>query len=93
MNFPFGTIKGCVVIVPVSCTAGCLAHDMGLSVHIVCAVNSNDVVARFIRTGQYALADRVHPSLAPAMDVQVGCPPTQYFLVHSQVINAVKHFI
>ncbi|KAK2164656.1 hypothetical protein NP493_1407g00032 [Ridgeia piscesae] len=51
--------------------AGCLAHDMGLSVHIVCAVNSNDVVARFIRTGQYALADRVHPSLAPAMDVQV----------------------
>ena len=63
-------------IVPVPHTAGCLAHEMGLPVHIVCAVNSNDVVARFIRTGQYMMAASVHASLAPAMDVQVGCPST-----------------
>ncbi|KAK7110629.1 threonine synthase-like 2 [Littorina saxatilis] len=50
-------------------TAGLVARRMGLPVQFVCAVNSNDIVARMVTTGKCELGD-VTPSLAPAMDMQ-----------------------
>ncbi|KAK7508731.1 hypothetical protein BaRGS_00000297 [Batillaria attramentaria] len=50
-------------------TAGLIAKRMGLPVQFVCAVNSNDIVARMIDSGLCQLGE-VTPSLAPAMDMQ-----------------------
>ena len=71
---------GCTVAVMVAyhttfhssfpCAAGLIAKRMGLPVKFVCAVNSNDIVARMVNTGQCELG-HVTPSLAPAMDMQV----------------------
>jgi threonine synthase len=43
---------------------------MGLPIHLVAAVNKNDIVAKLIDTGVYAITGPVHPSLASAMDIQ-----------------------
>ncbi|KAI0213760.1 Threonine synthase-like 2 [Lamellibrachia satsuma] len=51
--------------------AGCLAQRMGLPLHIVCSVNTNDVVAKFIMSGEFLMVERVHPSLAPSMDIRM----------------------
>lgn len=47
---------------------------MGVQLEFVCAVTQNDVVARTIQTGNYAIADHVIETLAPAMDIQVYNP-------------------
>lgn len=55
-------------------SAGILAREMGVQLEFVCAVTQNDVVARTIQTGNYAIADHVIETLAPAMDIQVYNP-------------------
>ncbi len=55
--------------------AGVIAHKMGLPVKLVCTVNVNDIVARTMKDGDYSMADKVVPTLASAMDIQV----THYF--------------
>lgn len=52
-------------------TSGILAREMGVQLEFVCAVTQNDVVARTIQTGNYAIADHVIETLAPAMDIQI----------------------
>ena len=44
---------------------------MGLPIKIVCAVNSNDIVYRTLTQGDYSIADKVIPTYATAMDIQV----------------------
>lgn len=51
--------------------AGLMARMMGLPVRFVCAVTSNDIVARMVKSGQCELLD-VKPSLAPSIDMQVS---------------------
>lgn len=45
---------------------------MGVQLEFVCTVTQNDVVARTIQTGNYAIADHVVKTLANAMDIQVS---------------------
>jgi threonine synthase len=52
--------------------AGYLAKRMGLPVdRLVIATNRNDILTRFVRTGVYE-AGEVHPTLSPAMDIQIA---------------------
>lgn len=52
--------------------AGEAAARMGLGIeNLVIATNENDIVARALNEGVYA-SGRVHPSLSPAMDIQVA---------------------
>jgi threonine synthase len=52
--------------------AGEAAARMGLGIEkLVIATNENDIVARALNDGVYA-SGRVHPSLSPAMDIQVA---------------------
>ena len=52
--------------------AGWLSHKMGLPVKSFrVATNQNDILYRLFRTGHYEL-DKVQPSLAPSMDIQVA---------------------
>lgn len=45
---------------------------MGLPIKLVCAVTSNDIVARAIKDGDLSMASEVFQTLAPAMDIQVS---------------------
>lgn len=45
---------------------------MEVQLEFVCTVTQNDVVARTIQTGNYAIADYVVKTLANAMDIQVS---------------------
>jgi threonine synthase len=52
--------------------AGIIAKSMGLPIHmLVAATNSNDIVARFLRSGRYAKGN-VMPTTSPSMDIQVA---------------------
>ncbi len=52
--------------------AGWMTSKMGLPVkHFKIATNQNDILWRLFNTGEYKL-DRVSPSLAPSMDIQVA---------------------
>ncbi|MEM0967553.1 MAG: threonine synthase [Verrucomicrobiota bacterium] len=52
--------------------AGWMAARMGMPAKgFVVATNQNDILHRFFTTGNYEL-DRVRPSLAPSMDIQVA---------------------
>lgn len=52
--------------------AGWVARQMGLPVeHFMISANANDILARVIATGIYALAD-VKPTISPSMDIQVS---------------------
>lgn len=66
-------------------SAGIIAREMGVQLEFVCAVTQNDVVARTIQTGNYAIADHVIETLAPAMDIQVYNP------ILSGLSNRVLH--
>ena len=46
---------------------------MGLPIHLVVAVNSNDTIHRTVQWGDFSLSKAVKPTLASAMDIQVGC--------------------
>lgn len=53
--------------------AGYYARRMGLPVRLVCATNSNDILDRFFRTGEYRkAATGVAQTWAPAMDICVS---------------------
>ncbi len=53
--------------------AGYLARRMGLPIErLVIATNRNDILTRFVKTGVYAIEDRVHQTLSPAMDIQLA---------------------
>lgn len=63
--------------------AGYMAKRMGLPVdRLLIATNRNDILARFIAGGPYA-AGEVHPTLSPAMDIQIASNFERYlyFLV------------
>jgi len=63
--------------------AGYMAKRMGLPVdRLLIATNRNDILTRFVATGRYAAGD-VHPTLSPAMDIQIASNFERYlyFLV------------
>jgi len=52
--------------------AGHIARHIGLPIeHLVIGTNRNDILARYIATGEMAIAP-VEPSLSPSMDIQVS---------------------
>jgi len=52
--------------------AGHIARRIGLPIeHLVIGTNRNDILARYIATGEMAIAP-VEPSLSPSMDIQVS---------------------
>ncbi len=52
--------------------AGYLARAMGLPIgKLVIATNRNDILARCVATGEYAMQG-VHPSLSPSMDIEIS---------------------
>ncbi|XP_036206453.1 threonine synthase-like 2 isoform X4 [Myotis myotis] len=51
--------------------AGCIAQKMGLPIHLVAAVNCNDIIHRTVQRGDFSLSETVKPTLASAMDIQV----------------------
>jgi threonine synthase len=52
--------------------AGWLARRMGLPIdRLIIATNRNDILTRFVATGEYAKGD-VFQTLSPAMDIQVA---------------------
>jgi len=52
--------------------AGYMTKRMGLPVdRLILATNRNDILSRFVHTGVYA-AGEVHPTLSPAMDIQIA---------------------
>ncbi|XP_073906252.1 threonine synthase-like 2 isoform X3 [Castor canadensis] len=51
--------------------AGCIAQKMGLPIHLVVAVNHNDIIHRTVQSGDFSLSEAVKPTLASAMDIQV----------------------
>ncbi|XP_060084610.1 threonine synthase-like 2 [Ylistrum balloti] len=52
-------------------TSGCLARMMGVPLRLVCAVTTNDIVARTVRDGDFSTAETVTQTLATAMDIQI----------------------
>jgi len=63
--------------------AGYLAKRMGLPIdRLLIATNRNDILTRFVTGGPYA-AGEVHPTLSPAMDIQIASNFERYlyFLV------------
>lgn len=63
--------------------AGYMAKRMGLPVdRLLIATNRNDILTRFVATGAYE-AGEVHPTLSPAMDIQIASNFERYlyFLV------------
>ena len=55
-----------------------LAHSMGVPfTGLTAATNANDIVHRFLSTGLYERG-QVHPTLAPAMDIQVASNLERY---------------
>lgn len=52
--------------------AGCIAQKMGLPIRLVVAVNRNDIIHRAVQQGDFSLSEAVTPTLASAMDIQVG---------------------
>ena len=52
--------------------AGYIAKKMGLPINkLIVATNENDILQRVINTGEYK-PDKVKPSIAPSMDIQVA---------------------
>lgn len=52
-------------------TAGCLAQKMGLPITLVAGVNTNNIVARSLDSGDFSIQGNMMTSLAPAMDIQM----------------------
>ncbi|XP_045440146.1 threonine synthase-like 2 isoform X3 [Pipistrellus kuhlii] len=69
---PLPTVE---VVVPTGAAgnlaAGCIAQKMGLPVHLVAAVNCNDIIHRAVQRGDFSLSEAVKPTFASAMDIQV----------------------
>lgn len=77
--------------------AGYIAKRMGLPVeHFIVATNRNDILARCLETGAYAMQG-VQPSLSPSMDIQVSSNFERLlFDLHGrngvQVAEMMRHF-
>jgi threonine synthase len=71
--------------------AGYLARRMGLPMErLVIATNRNDILARFVHRGVYA-AGEVHPTLSPAMDIQIASNFERYlYYLHGEDPAAVR---
>lgn len=71
--------------------AGHLARRMGLPVdRLLIATNRNDILTRFVHTGQYA-AGEVYQTLSPAMDIQLASNFERYlYFLHDQDPAAVR---
>ena len=54
-------------------SAGCILKKMGIPIDLVACVNSNDVVARFLKEGDYSVdaGTPTKSTWATAMDIQV----------------------
>lgn len=64
--------------------AGWMVHQMGLPVdRFVVATNQNDILYRLFNTGEYK-PDRVHPSHAPSMDIQVASNFERFLYYHNE---------
>ena len=59
------------IVIYIMTTAGIIAREMGLPIKLISAVNSNDIVARTLTSGDYAPMVEVVNTLAPAMNIQV----------------------
>lgn len=51
--------------------AGCIVKHMGVPLHLVAMVNSNDVVHRAVQSGDFSMSNIVKQTMAPAIDIQV----------------------
>ncbi len=71
--------------------AGYLARRMGLPMgRLIIATNRNDILSRFVHTGVYA-AGEVHPTLSPAMDIQIASNFERYlYYLHGEDPAAVR---
>lgn len=64
--------------------AGWMVHQMGLPVdRFVVATNQNDILYRLFNTGEYK-PDKVHPSHAPSMDIQVASNFERFLYYHNE---------
>jgi len=74
--------------------AGYLAKRMGLPVErLIIATNRNDILARFVHSGVYA-AGEVHPTLSPAMDIQIASNFERYlYYLHGEDPAPVRTLI
>ncbi|TSL28174.1 Threonine synthase-like 2 [Bagarius yarrelli] len=68
------TLPAVEVVVPTggagNITAGCIVKHMGVPLHLVAMVNSNDIVHRTVQSGDFSMAHSVNQTLAPAIDIQ-----------------------
>ncbi|XP_064622944.1 threonine synthase-like 2 [Lineus longissimus] len=80
-HFVYGYFKVCrsvgetvEIVVPTGAcgnvTGGTIAWKMGVPVKLTTAVNSNDIVARTLRDGDWSVPDEVEMTISPAMDIQ-----------------------
>ncbi len=64
--------------------AGWMVHQMGLPVdRFVVATNQNDILYRLFNTGEYK-PDKVQPSRAPSMDIQVASNFERFLYYHNE---------
>ncbi|MDO3379593.1 threonine synthase [Geoalkalibacter halelectricus] len=70
--------------------AGYIARRMGLPIHqLILATNENNILARFVRDGDYSLGEVV-ATLSPSMDIQIASNFERYlFYLHGEDGNAV----
>ncbi|KAI4871677.1 hypothetical protein NFI96_031107 [Prochilodus magdalenae] len=50
--------------------AGCIMNRMGIPLRLVAMVNSNDIMHRTVKNGDFSMAKSVQQTLAPAIDIQ-----------------------
>ena len=74
--------------------AGYIAKRMGLPVdRLIIATNRNDILTRFVHSGVYA-AGEVHPTLSPAMDIQIASNFERYlYFLHGSDPEAVRDLL
>ena len=102
--YAWGRVSGGDLRVPVSFAvptgnfgdvfAGYIARRMGLPVgRIIIATNRNDILTRFVHSGVYA-AGEVHPTLSPAMDIQIASNFERYlYFLHGENPATVRDLL
>lgn len=74
--------------------AGYIAKRMGLPIRrLVLATNANDILTRFIKTGDYSISS-VNPTLSPSMDIQIASNFERYlFYLYDENPGMVRNVI
>ncbi len=74
--------------------AGWIAHKMGLPIEkLVIATNENDILHRFMETGEYKKAATTH-TISPSMDIQISSNFERLlFEYHGRDAEAIDHKI